>query len=151
MLKRNKTIKWLKTKSKHSRKLLLSKARKSAKILKLKEITHEQNVLEARKKQLQDTKRKKQQLQQKKENELNTIKRNVKLMGGLVRSSKDIDSLIKSCKSIRSKKEKLRYQIQYCKHFMNLNIEKSDILCQNTVNQMRSVLSTILNLDKQKY
>ena len=32
-------------------------------------------------------------------------------MGGLVRSSKDIDNLIKSCKSIRSKKEKLRYQI----------------------------------------
>ena len=71
MLKRNKTIKWLKTKSENSRKLLLSKARKSAKILKLKDITHEQNVLEARKKQLQDTKRKKQQLQQKKENELN--------------------------------------------------------------------------------
>ena len=70
MLKRNKTIKWLKTKSENSRKRLLSKARKSAKILKLKDITHEQNVLEARKKQLQDTKRKKQ-LQQKKENELN--------------------------------------------------------------------------------
>jgi hypothetical protein len=114
---------------------LLSKARKSAKILKLKEIAHEQNVLEARKKQLQDTKRKKQQLQQKKENELNTIKWNVKLMGGLVISSKDIDNLIKSCKSIRSKKEKLRNQIQYCKHFMNLNMEKSDILWQNTVNQ----------------
>ena len=59
MLKRNKTIKWLKTKSENSRKLLLSKARKSAKILKLKEITHEQNVLEARKKQLQDAKTKK--------------------------------------------------------------------------------------------
>jgi len=94
--------------------------------------------------------KKKKKLQQKKENELNTIKRNVKLMGGLVRSSKDIDSLIKSCKSIRSKKEKLRYQIQYCKHFMNLNIEKSDILWQNTVNQMKSVLSSILNLDKPK-
>jgi hypothetical protein len=40
------------------------------------------------------------------------IKWNVNLMGGLVRSSKDIDNLIiKSCKSIRSKKEKLRYQI----------------------------------------
>ena len=59
MLKRNKTIKWLKTKSENSRKLLLSKARKSAKILKLKEIVHEQNVLEARKKQLQDAKTKK--------------------------------------------------------------------------------------------
>jgi hypothetical protein len=58
MLKRNKTIKWLKTKSENSRKLLLSKDRKSAKILKLKDITHEQNVLEARKKQLQDTIRK---------------------------------------------------------------------------------------------
>ena len=80
--------------------------------MKLKEIAHEQHVLEARKKQSQNTKRKKQQLQQKKENELNTIKWNVKLMGGLVRSSKDIDNLIiKSCKSIRSKKEKLRYQI----------------------------------------
>jgi len=95
-------------------------------------------------------KKKKKKIQQKKENELNTIKRNVKLMGDLVRSSKDIDSLIKSCKSIRSKKEKLRYQIQYCKHFMNLNIEKSDILWQNTVNQMKSVLSSILNLDKPK-
>jgi hypothetical protein len=147
MLKRNKTIKWLKTKSENFRKLLLSKARKSVKIFKLKEIAHEQNVLEARKKQLQDAKTKKtQQLQQKKENELNTIKRNVKMMGGLVRSSKDIDSLIKSCKSIRSKKEKLKYQIQYCKHFMNLNIAKSDILWQNTVNQIRS----ILNLDKPK-
>jgi predicted RNA binding protein with dsRBD fold (UPF0201 family) len=59
MLKRNKTIKWLKTKSENSRKLLLSKARKSAKILKLKEIAREQNVLEARKKQLQDAKTKK--------------------------------------------------------------------------------------------
>ena len=78
------------------------------------------------------------------------IKWNVKLVGGLVISSKDIDNLIKSCKSIRSKKEKLRYRIQYCKHFMNLNIEKSDILWQNTVNQMRSMLSTILNLDKPK-
>jgi hypothetical protein len=71
-------------------------------------------------------------------------------MGGLVISSKDIDNLIKSCKSIRSKKEKLRNQIQYCKHFMNLNMEKSDILWQNTVNQMRSVLSSILNLDTPK-
>ena len=129
---------------------MLSKVRKRAKILKLKEIAHEQHVLEARKMQSQNTKRKKQQLQQKKENELNIIKRNVKLMDGLVRSSKGIDNLIKSCKSIRSKKEKLRYQIQYCKHFMNLNIEKSDILWQNTVNQMRSVLSSILNLDKPK-
>jgi hypothetical protein len=43
---------------------LLSKARKRAKILKLKEIAHEQHVLEARKKQSQNTKRKKQQLQQ---------------------------------------------------------------------------------------
>jgi hypothetical protein len=59
MLKRNKTIKWLKTKSENFRKLLLSKARKSVKIFKLKEIAHEQNVLEARKKQLQDAKTKK--------------------------------------------------------------------------------------------
>ena len=55
MLKRNKTIKWLKTKSENF--CFLKPG--SAKIFKLKEIAHEQNVLEARKKQLQDAKTKK--------------------------------------------------------------------------------------------
>ena len=58
MLKRNKTIRRLKIKSENYKNPLLSNARKSGKLLKLKEIAHEQNVLEARKKQLQDTKRK---------------------------------------------------------------------------------------------
>jgi hypothetical protein len=50
-------------------------------------------------------------------------------MGGLVRSSKDIDNLIiKSCKSIRSKKEKPRNQIQYCKHVIqNIFSQTADV------------------------
>ncbi|CAC5425463.1 unnamed protein product [Mytilus coruscus] len=142
MLKRNKTIQWLKTKTENSRKVLLLKARKSAKSLKSKEIAYEKSVMEARKTHLQQIKKKKQQLEQKKKMEINKIEQSVRLMGGIVRSRKDVDRLLQLSKTIRLKKEKLRNQLLYCKQFMNLDVDKRDIMWKNTVNQMKDVLNT---------
>ncbi|CAC5378127.1 unnamed protein product [Mytilus coruscus] len=150
MLKRNKTIQWLKTKTENSRKVLLLKARKSAKSLKSKEIAYEKSVMEARKTHLQQIKKKKQQLEQKKKMEINKIEQSVRLMGGIVRSRKDVDRLLQLSKTIRLKKEKLRNQLLYCKHFMNLDVDKKDIMWKNTVNQMKDVLTLTLKIDKQK-
>lgn len=79
MLKRNKTVKWLKTKTEQSRKCLMEKSRRGAKTLKMNEIQNEKNVMEERKTVLEETKRRKLQTQQKMQNELNTIERKVRL------------------------------------------------------------------------
>jgi hypothetical protein len=66
------------------------------------------------------------------QNELNTIERKVRLMGGVVKSKSDIESLLKNSKSMKFKTEKLHYQLLYCKHFLNLEIENSDFAWKNT-------------------
>ena len=88
MLKRNKTVKWLKTKTEQSRKCLMEKSRRGAKTLKMNEIQNEKNVMKERKPVLEETKRRKLQTQQKMQNELNTIERKVRLMGGSCQISK---------------------------------------------------------------
>ena len=105
MLKRNKTVKLLKTKTVQSRKCLMEKARRCAKTLKMTEIQNEKNVMEERKTILEETKRRKLQTQQKMQNELNTIERKARLMGGVVKSTSDIENLLKNSKSMKLEKE----------------------------------------------
>jgi len=146
MLKHNHTASWLRAKSDAARKLLFIKARKSSKKLKETQREYEITVLQQRKQIISEIKHKKEMLKKKRKNELKDIEQNVRKMGGIVRSRDELESILKSCKSVKAKKEKLRYQLLYCKNMLDLSLTSSYSM-QQTVLQLKQNLIETLKLD----
>lgn len=78
MLKRNKTIRWLKTKSEIERKEVVKQARKQAPDLRNKARLHEKEVVDERKKILHEIKCKKLRSEQKEKLKLAKIEQSMK-------------------------------------------------------------------------
>lgn len=103
MLKRNRTLQWLKHKSKDAKREIMKNARKRAKETKQKHKRNEKDVTLKRQEILIEIKLKKMRKQNKDETELKRIENSVKNMGGIVRSVSDIDNLLKLSKSLKHK------------------------------------------------
>jgi len=151
MLKRNRTLQWLKHKSKDAKREIMKNARKRAKETKQKHKRNEKDVTLKRQEILIEIKLKKMRKQNKDETELKRIENSVKNMGGIVRSVSDIDNLLKLSKSLKHKKEKLRDQLLYLKFFMDKDIDRKMLyISSNTMLKFKQSLIDILELCKEK-
>jgi len=61
-----------------------------------------------------------------------------------VRNRKDIENILKTFKTLTSKKDKLRDQLLYCKHFFKFRCSN------NTLSRFKLNLTLVLKLDKAK-
>ena len=115
MLKRNRTVKWIKQKSKVAQKILIKKGMKEGRKLRQTQKLYEKQVKQKRVEVIKKLKYQKEQKEQKKCIELAKITATVDSHGGYCTSEAHIDHLIQQCQNITAKKTALRNHILYYK------------------------------------
>jgi hypothetical protein len=112
MFKRNRTVKWIKQKSKVAQKVLIKKDMKEGKTLRQEQKLYEKQVKQKRVEVIKKLKYKKEPPKnQKKCIELAKTTASVDSHGGLCTSEAHIDHLIQQCQHITAKKTALRNHI----------------------------------------
>lgn len=104
MLKRNKTVHWLKKKPNDLKSNIMRNARKKARLCKEKSKCIAKNVSMQRQEILRKIKQTKMAKQRKTETELRRIENSVKAMGGIVKNLRDIENLLQISKNLKEKK-----------------------------------------------
>jgi hypothetical protein len=150
MLKRNRTVKWIKQKSKVAQKILIKKGMKEGRKLRQTQKLYEKQVKQKRVEVIKKLKYQKEQKEQKKCIELAKITSTVDSHGGLCTSEAHIDHLIQQYQNITAKKTALRNHILYYKLVSKITGCEKQWFCLSlhgkpcSIEQLRSKLLNII-------
>ncbi|KAK6169716.1 hypothetical protein SNE40_020711 [Patella caerulea] len=126
---------------------MFSRARAIAPLLRKKEQQYELNISLLRREKIKNVKLKKEEKDNKNKNEMLRIEKNIRQVGGIVKSEKDLDSLLNTVKSLKNKKEKVRDQLLYAKYFLSKDIARNQLCMSRTLKELRQNLFEVLNLN----
>ena len=156
MLKRNRTVKWIKQNSKVAHKILIKKGMKEGRKQKQTHKLYEKQVKQKRVEVIKTLKHQKEQKEKKKCIELAKITATVNSHGGLCTSEAHIDHLIQQCHNITAKKTALRNHILYYKIVSNITECEKHWFCLSlygkpcSIQQLRSKLLNIIRWNAEQ-